>query len=90
MFSRINHQAIMKKLLCVFALIVGSVGAAQAQVYFPSGSDRPINPGAATHEIHRQERARTPHRARPKQVRCGDGSRRIARLCRHHGGVVHR
>lgn len=80
----------MKKLLCMLALIVGSVGAAQAQVYFDSGSARPINPGAARHDLDRQERVRTPVRARQKLVRCGDGSRRIARLCRHHGGVAHR
>jgi hypothetical protein len=80
----------MKKLLLAFALILGSVGAAQAQVYFGSGSERPINPGAAKRDLDRQERARPPLRARPKLVRCGDGSRRVARLCRRHGGVAHR
>jgi hypothetical protein len=80
----------MKKLLCVFALILGSVGAAQAQVYFGSGSARPINPDAATRDIDRQERVRPPVRARQKLVRCGDGSRRVPRLCRRHGGVARR
>lgn len=80
----------MKKLLCVFALILGSAGAAQAQVYFGSGSDRPINPGAAQRDLDRQQTARPPVRARQKLVRCGDGSRRIARLCRRHGGVARR
>ena len=80
----------MKKLLWVLALMLGSVGAAQAQVYFDSGSARPINPGAAKHDLDRQQRARAPMRARQKLVRCGDGSRRVARLCRHHGGVARR
>ena len=81
---------IMKKFICVFALLLGTSAIAQAQVYFGPGSDRPINPGAAKRDLDRQERARPPVRMRPKLVRCGDGSRRVARLCRRHGGVAHR
>lgn len=88
--STSTGQNPMKKMILVVALILGAAGAAQAQVYFPSGSDRPVNPGAAKRDLDRQERARPPVRARARLVRCGDGSRRIARLCRHHGGVAHR
>lgn len=87
MFFSINEMTIMKKLLCVFALILGSVGAAQAQVYFDSGSARPNNLGAARRDADRPQRVRAPQRARQKAVRCADGSRHIARLCRRHGGV---
>jgi hypothetical protein len=83
----------MKKFICACALIiasVGSMGAAQAQVYFGSGSDRPINPGAARRDVDRHERVRAPLRPRQRLVRCGDGTRRVASLCRHHGGVAHR
>jgi hypothetical protein len=81
----------MKKFILACALIIGSIGsigAAQAQVYFGSGSDRPINPGAARHDLDRHERVRPP--VRQRLVRCGDGTRRLARLCRRHGGVAHR
>ena len=83
----------MKKFIFACALIIGSIGsigAAQAQVYFGSGSDRPINPGAARRDLGRQERVRSPVRPRQQLVRCGDGTRRTARLCRRHGGVAHR
>jgi hypothetical protein len=83
----------MKKFLCVCALLItgiGSIGSAQAQVYFGSGSDRPINPGAARRDVDRHERMRAPVRAREHAVRCGDGTRRLARLCRGHGGVARR
>jgi hypothetical protein len=83
----------MNKFILACALIfagVGSIGAAQAQVYFGSGSDRPINPGAARRDLDRHERVRPPVRPHRQLVRCGDGTRRIARLCRRHGGVSHR
>jgi hypothetical protein len=83
----------MKKFILACVLVIGSIGsigAAQAQVYFGSGSDRPINPGAARRDLDRHERARPPVRPRQQLVRCGDGTRRIARLCRRHGGVAHR
>lgn len=74
----------MKKLLVTVALVFGAIGAAQAQVHFDSGSDRPNNPHAALRHVD----AHRPHRPmRPRMVRCRDGSRRIARMCRGHGGV---
>lgn len=76
----------MKKLLVSLAMVFGAMGAAQAQVHFNSGSDRPNNPQAARHVIQQQHRAHPP-RPRERLVRCRDGSRRIARMCRGHGGV---
>jgi hypothetical protein len=76
----------MKKLLLTLALAFGAMGAAQAQVHFDSGSDRPNNPQAARHAVERHQRAHPP-RPRERTVRCRDGSRRIARFCRGHGGV---
>lgn len=78
----------MKKLLCMLALVFAS--GAQAQVYFESGSTRPVNPGAVNGDIARQQRARPPVKARAKLVRCRDGSRRSARMCRRVGGGVRR
>ncbi|MDB5960068.1 MAG: hypothetical protein JWP59_1362 [Massilia sp.] len=80
----------MKKLFVTLALAFGTLGAAQAQVYFDSGSARPNNPHAARHEIERQHRGHPPVRARQKLVRCRDGARRVARMCRGHGGVARR
>ena len=83
----------MKKFICACALIlasVASIGAAQSQVYFGSGSDRPINPGAAKRDDDRQQRVRAPVRVRERLVRCVDGTRRVARLCRRHGGGARR
>jgi hypothetical protein len=85
-----RYRETLKKFIFVCALLIGGIGSAQAQVYFGSGSDRPINPGAARRALDRQERVRPPVRARQQRVRCGDGSRRVARLCRRHGGVAHR
>ena len=76
----------MKKLLVSVALVFGAIGAAQAQVHFDSGSDRPNNPRAAMHDV-RPHRAHPPMRPRERMVRCRDGSRRFARMCRGHGGV---
>jgi hypothetical protein len=78
----------MKKLVFVLALLLGS--SAQAQVYFDSGSARPINPGAAKRDVHQQQRAQPAAKVRPKLVRCRDGTKRQARLCSRHGGVARR
>ena len=78
----------MKKLIIVLALLLGS--SAHAQVYFDSGSARPINPGAAKRDVTQQQRAQPAPKVRPKLVRCRDGSKRQARLCSGHGGVVRR
>jgi hypothetical protein len=84
----IRPSTTMKKLICMFALILGASTFAQAQVYFGSGSARPINPGAATREVDRQPRVHPPAKARERVVHCRDGARRPARLCRRHGGVA--
>jgi hypothetical protein len=83
------HQTriIMKKLLVSFALVFGAIGAAQAQVHFDSGSDRPLNPQAAGHFVEVQYRGHP----RPRMFRCRDGARRRAPgMCRGHGGVARR
>ncbi|MES3024057.1 MAG: hypothetical protein V4857_21025 [Pseudomonadota bacterium] len=75
----------MKNLLCAITLMFGVCQASQAQVYFPSGSAKPINPGAATQDLNRQQA-----HPRPKARRfvCRDGTRHTARICRRgHGGV---
>lgn len=77
----------MKKLLCLLALLLA--GSVQAQVYFEPGSARPINPGAATVHVERNHQLR-PRVKLQRLVRCRDGSRRIVRQCRHHGGVARR
>jgi hypothetical protein len=79
----------MKKLLVTVALVFGAIGAAQAQVHFDSGSDRPNNPHAALREVQLQHRG-PPPRPRAHLVRCRDGARRVARMCRGHGGVARR
>ena len=81
-----NPGSIMKKLLVSLALVFGAMGAAQAQVHFDSGSARPNNPHAARHYVQ-HHRSHAPMRPRERLVRCRDGSRRIARMCRGHGGV---
>jgi hypothetical protein len=78
----------MKKLICMLALLLGS--SAQAQVYFESGSARPVNPGAATRDVDRQQRAPRRVKVQQKLVRCSDGSTRTARMCRSHGGIARR
>jgi hypothetical protein len=80
----------MKIFFATFALAFGAMGAAHAQVYFDSGSDRPNNPHAAQYNIQKQHRAHSPVRPRERLVRCRDGARRIARMCRGHGGVARR
>ena len=78
----------MKRLLCTLALLLAA--NAHAQVYFESGSTKPINPGAATVDLPRDQRARPVVKVRQKLVRCRDGSRRTARQCYRHGGVARR
>ncbi len=86
----------MKKLFHVAALVLLVSSWAQAQVHFPPGSARPDNPQAATRDLERQmqsrEQAKTPVGTQPKSqrvlVECRDGSRRIARVCRRHGGIA--
>jgi len=78
----------MKKFFATAALVFGAMSAAQAQVYFDSGSDRPKNPQAAQYSVQKQHRAHPP--VRERVVRCRDGARRIARMCRGHGGVARR
>ncbi len=82
----------MRKFLCTLALLLAALPGtqAQAQVYFGSGSTKPINPGAASAEIAEQRRAQPPTRPRVKLVRCRDGSRHTARVCKRHGGVARR
>jgi hypothetical protein len=77
---------IMKKVIAVAALLlIGS--AAQAQVHFNSGSAKLKNPRAMQfneRQLHEAEQARK----RRVLVRCRDGSKHIARVCRRHGGVA--
>lgn len=78
----------MKKLLVTAALVFGAIGAAQAQVHFDSGSDRPNNPRAMQVALQMQHRGHP--RPHERVVRCRDGARRVARMCRGHGGVARR
>ena len=78
----------MKKILCVAALLFATAQFAQAQVHFGSGSARPSNPGAAARDVERQALPRPAVKARHVMVKCGDGSRHIARVCRRHGGIA--
>ena len=80
----------MKNFFVAVALVFGAMGIAQSQVYFDSGSDRPKNPQAAQYKIQQQQRARPSVRPRERLVRCRDGARRVARMCRGHGGVARR
>ena len=78
----------MKKLFCIIAFVLGAVPLAQAQVYFEPGSVRPINPGAASRTLDRQEHVRQPVKLPRALVKCRDGSKHIARVCKRHGGVA--
>ncbi len=80
----------MKKFFASAALVLGAMSAAHAQVYFDSGSDRPKNPQAAQAAIQKHQRVHAPARPHERVVRCRDGARRLARLCRSHGGVARR
>ena len=77
----------MKKLLCMLTLLLGGAASAHAQVYFESGSAKPVNPGAATSQVVRQPATRHYVKVSPKLYRCRDGSRRTAKQCVRHGGV---
>lgn len=79
----------MKKLLVTAALLFGAIGAAQAQVHSDFGSDRQNNPQAAR-LVEVQYHGHRHMRPRERMVRCRDGSRRFARMCRGHGGVFRR
>ena len=76
----------MKKVLGLAVLLMlGS--AAQAQVHFDSGSAKPKKPRAMQfneRQLHEAEQAKK----RRVLVRCRDGSKHIARVCRRHGGVA--
>jgi hypothetical protein len=76
----------MKKLFCIGALILGVSTLAQAQVHFNSGSARPIKSVSAPRDLERNERPQPRVKARRVLVKCGDGTRHIARVCRRHGG----
>ena len=78
----------MKKMLCVAALLLAMAPCAQAQLHFDSGRARPINPGAAARAPERKAPPRPAVKARHVMVKCGDGSRHIARVCRRHGGIA--
>jgi hypothetical protein len=75
----------MKKSLFVLAFALGLCASAQAQVQFKSGSaqlDHPVVTTKLTDADYRNRGRK--HRV----VTCRDGTRRIARVCRHrHGGV---
>jgi hypothetical protein len=78
----------MKKIIGIVALILGISPFAQAQVYFGSGSARPVNPGAAKRDLDRQAHTRPRVNAHQVLVPCRDGSKHSGRLCRRHGGVA--
>jgi Ni/Co efflux regulator RcnB len=80
----------MKLFTTLFVVALLATPLAQAQVYFGSGSATPKNPGAATRDLDRRERAAPHAKPRSMQVRCRDGSRHIARVCRRHGGIAGR
>ncbi|MET0963258.1 MAG: hypothetical protein ABWY05_10665 [Noviherbaspirillum sp.] len=76
----------MIKVFSLAALLLLS-SVAQAQVHFDSGSARIKNPRAMKYnerQLHEAEQAKK----RRVLVRCRDGSRHIARVCRRHGGVA--
>jgi hypothetical protein len=78
----------MKKLIAMLALMLA--GSAHAQVYFGAGSDKPINPGAATVVVPRGMQTQPRGKVKQAVVRCRDGSRRTVRVCKGHGGVAKR
>ena len=81
-----STKIIMKKVISLAALLlIGS--AAQAQVHFDSGSAKPKNLRAMQfneRQLHESEQAKK----RRVLVRCRDGSKHIARVCRRHGGTA--
>ena len=82
----IKTDILMKKVITVAALLLMCC-AAQAQVRFDSGSAKPKNPRAMQfneRQLHEAEQAKK----RRVLVRCRDGSKHIARVCRRHGGIA--
>ncbi len=76
----------MKKIVSLAALLL-LASTAQAQVHFDSGSTKPKNPRAMQfneRQLHEAEQAKK----RRVLVRCRDGSKHIARVCRRHGGIA--
>jgi hypothetical protein len=85
-FNDYQELNIMKKILSLAVLLLLS-SAAQAQVHFDSGSAKPKNLRAMQfneRQLHEAEQARK----RRVLVKCRDGSKHIARVCRRHGGVA--
>jgi len=77
----------MKKVFSVAALLLLISPLSQAQVHFDSGGARPKKPREMQYnerQLHETEQARK----RRVLVRCRDGSRHIARVCRRHGGIA--
>jgi|SRR6478609_5595506 hypothetical protein len=85
--STIAQPAItMKKVFSLATLLLLS-SAAQAQAHSDSGSAKPKNP----HEMQYNERQlQEAEQAKKRRVlvRCRDGSKHIARVCRRHGGIA--
>ncbi len=77
----------MKKIFSLAALVLLS-SAAQAQVHFDSGSAKIKNPRGAMQYNERQLHASDQAKKRRVLVRCRDGSKHIARVCRRHGGTA--
>ncbi len=74
-------------LICTYFCINS---AAQAQVYFNSGSAKPQNPESMKREIGQDHATKRKERAKRLLVRCQDGSRHTTRVCARHGGVAGR
>ena len=70
----------MKKLFCTAALMLVMSPFAQAQANF--------GPGAGAPDLDRQ--ASSLVKGRHLLVKCRDGSRHLARVCRRHGGIARR
>ena len=76
----------MKKIFSIAALLMLGT-TAHAQVHFDSGSAKIKNPRAMQfneRQLHEAEQAKK----RRVLVRCRDGSKHIARVCRRHGGIA--
>lgn len=76
----------MKKIFSIAALLMLGT-TAHAQVHFDSGSAKIKNPRAMQfneRQLHEAEQAKK----RRVLVRCRDGSKHIARVCRRHGGLA--
>lgn len=87
LFTILEIRFIMKKLFSVAALLLLISPLSQAQVHFDSGSAKPKNLRDMRYnerQLHESEQARK----RRVLVRCRDGSKHIARVCRRHGGIA--